>query len=365
MRAPLNADSANSETTAFDYDNAGQLVRATAADGGVLRYYYDPAHRLTEIADGLGNVIQYTLDAMGNRIKEDVFDPADRLQKTQRRVYDVRNRLYNELGAAGQKFAYSYDENGNLKTEIDPLGRSAVRSYDPLHRLLTVTDAAGGVTRYGYDAKDRLASVQDPLNLTTAYTYDGLGNLTRLASPDTGIATYVPDAAGNIVGSTDARGLATSYGYDGLGRQTYASFSGGVVAFEYDNTTTGGTYAKGRLTRITDPSGATSYRYDAFGRVVQKKQTVGSGCDREDVRSELSIRGGAAGDNHASVRPQCQLCLRRSGARDGNCRGGAARAKRRNVCSVRTGAGMDLGRGPGVSAHVRHGRSDRNRDRGP
>ena len=234
-----------------------------------------------------------------------------------------------------------------------------------MNRLLNVTDAAGGVTRYGYDAKDRLASVQDPLNLTTAYTYDGLGNLTRLASPDTGIATYVPDAAGNIVGSTDARGLATSYGYDGLGRQTNASFSGGVVAFEYDNTTTGGTYAKGRLTRITDPSGATSYRYDAFGRVVQKTQTVGSGATAKTFVMSYQY---AAGRLTAITLPsgrKVELCLRRSGARDGNCRGRTGRAKRRNVFSVRTGAGMDLGRRTGLSAHVRSGRSDRDRDGGP
>ena len=53
-------------------------------------------------------------------------------------------------------------------------------------------------------------------------------------------------------------------------------FSGGSVALEYDNTATGGAYAKGRLTKVTDPSGMTSYLYDAFGRVVRKTQTVGS-----------------------------------------------------------------------------------------
>ena len=34
----VNAGSPNAETTAFDYDTAGQLVRTTAADGSVLRY---------------------------------------------------------------------------------------------------------------------------------------------------------------------------------------------------------------------------------------------------------------------------------------------------------------------------------------
>ena len=132
---------------------------------------------------------------MGNRIKEDAFDPSDRLIRTQRRIYDVLNRLYNDIGATGQTSVYSYDGNGNLKAAVDPLNRSTGLNYDALNRLLNSTDAGGGVTRYGYDAKDRLASVQDPINLATTYTYDGLGNLTQLSSPDTGIAAYVPDAA--------------------------------------------------------------------------------------------------------------------------------------------------------------------------
>jgi YD repeat-containing protein len=188
-------------------------------DGSTLSYQYDAAHRLTEVSDSLGNVTQYTLDAMGNRIKEDTFDPADRLTRTRRRVFDALSRLYNDMGADGQKSTFGYDGNGNLKSSTDALGRSSATTYDQLNRMATLTDAAGGIVRYGYDAKDRLASVKDPIALTTSYTYDGLGNLVQLASPDTGITSYTADAAGNTVGSTDARGLAASYAYDALNRQ--------------------------------------------------------------------------------------------------------------------------------------------------
>ncbi len=161
----------------------GQLTKVTMPDGAFLRYQYDDAHRLTEVADSQDNVIQYTLDAMGNRIKEDVFDPADRLVRTRQRIYDALNRLYNDIGAAGQISAYRYDGNGNLATSVDPLARTTMLGYDALNRLLTSTDPAGGVTRYAYDAKDRLVSVRDPINLTTTYSYDGLGNLTQLDEP--------------------------------------------------------------------------------------------------------------------------------------------------------------------------------------
>ena len=54
----MNAGNPLAETTGFDYDNAGQLVKVTLPDDGFLRYQYDAAHRLTEIVDSLGNVIQ-------------------------------------------------------------------------------------------------------------------------------------------------------------------------------------------------------------------------------------------------------------------------------------------------------------------
>ena len=47
-----------------------------------------------------------------------------------------------------------------------------------------------------------------------------------------------------------------------------------AVSYEYDNTTTGGSYARGRLTKITDPSGNTTWAYDSLGRVTSKTQTV-------------------------------------------------------------------------------------------
>ena len=301
LRGRLKSRVVSGESTAFGYDNAGQLSKVLRPDGSFLRYQYDAAHRLTELVDSFGNIIQYTLDAMGNRIKEDVFDPSDHLVKTQRRTFDGLNRLYNDIGAAGQLSAYQYDDNGNLKTAVDPLNRSTTSSYDAMNRLVASTDAGGGVTRYGYDAKDRLASVGDPINLTTTYSYDGLGNLTQLASPDTGIATYVADAAGNVIGATDARGATTSYTYDALNRQTRASFVGGAVALEYDNGAIGGFYAKGRLTKITDPSGTTTYGYDANGRVLSKTQTVTTdGSTKSFTVSYRYVGGRIAGVTYPS-----------------------------------------------------------------
>jgi len=87
------------ETTTYDYDAAGQLTKVTLPDASYLQYTYDGAHRLTQIQDGLGNKIVYTLDAMGNRIKEQAYDPSLQLARMRQQVYDSLNRLHQSVGA--------------------------------------------------------------------------------------------------------------------------------------------------------------------------------------------------------------------------------------------------------------------------
>jgi YD repeat-containing protein len=81
--------------TSYDYDAVGQLKKVTLADGSWIGYDYDPAHRLTDIYDQTGNRITYTLDAAGNRTREDVKDPAGALARTHTRVYDALSRVQN------------------------------------------------------------------------------------------------------------------------------------------------------------------------------------------------------------------------------------------------------------------------------
>ena len=86
------------QTTSLIYDNAGQVIQLTMPDNSILSYTYDAAQRRTDIQDTLGNKISYTLDAEGNRIKEDTKDPKGKLAKTLSRSYDALNRLKTVTG---------------------------------------------------------------------------------------------------------------------------------------------------------------------------------------------------------------------------------------------------------------------------
>ena len=66
-RGRLTSRQVGAETATFSYWPTGLLKQVTLPDSSYLLYSYDAAHRLTQISDGLGNAIDYTLDAMGDR----------------------------------------------------------------------------------------------------------------------------------------------------------------------------------------------------------------------------------------------------------------------------------------------------------
>src|SRR5262249_4201805 len=156
--------------------------------------------------------IHYGLDPMGNRILEEVRDPANPNQpaQTRSRRYDNFSRLVQDISAQNHITAYTYYDQGNLKTIDGPLAGTddtTTYNYDALNRLVQVINpSGGGQVNYGYNALDQLASVKDPRGLTTSYTRDGLDNLKQVISPDTGTTNNDPyDDAGNLKQSTDAK----------------------------------------------------------------------------------------------------------------------------------------------------------------
>ena len=280
MRQRLTSRQVGTETTTFTYWPTGLLKQVTLPDSSYLLYTYDAAHRLTQISDRLGNAIDYTLDAMGNRTAENSYDPSNTLHRTHSRVFNTLSQLYKDVNAAGTAAVtttFGYDANGNQTSIAAPLSRNTANAYDELNRLKQITDPANGITQFGYDANDNLISVTDPRSLTTAYTYNGFGDLLTQVSPDAGTTTNTYDSGGNLATSTDARGAVATYAYDALNRLTSVAYSQGgstdqTITFTYD----AGTNGKGHLTGASDANHAMAWTYDGLGRVTSKSQTIGS-----------------------------------------------------------------------------------------
>ena len=296
-----NADgtpSANDAVTQIGYTPYGAVASVKDPDGVQVTYTYDAAHRLTDITDALGNRIHYTLDAAGNKTKEETFDTSGTLRRSLGRTYNTLGQLTGIKDGLNRtvfdaSFSDSYDGNGNLVRSADALGIQRKQGYDALNRLITTIDNYNGTDTatqntqsvFAYDTRDQLQGVSDPDGLNTTYDYDGLGNATGVHSPDTGTSTFVYDAAGNRTQATDARGVVSHSTYDALNRITATTYphSDANVSYRYDepDSVTGcvGSYPIGRLTSIVETAVTTVYCYDARGNVVKKTQTQGTNVD--------------------------------------------------------------------------------------
>ena len=258
--------------TFMTYDDVGQLETLGTANGMVLTYVYSAAHYLTSITDNLGNRIDYNYDAMGNLIDEDTYDQGSTLKRAIDYAYDLNNRL-DAVTNGGFLTDLTIDLVGNLTNELDPSSAFTQHSYDALNRLDKTTDALTGIIDYDYDDHDNITLVTAPNGAATSFEYDNLDNLTKEISPDRGTLTYTYDEAGNRKTTLDARGKLTSYDYDALNRLILVTFDdGATISYEYDV----GSNAIGRLNKITDSSGTTTWTYDNFGAVTQKVQTIGA-----------------------------------------------------------------------------------------
>jgi RHS repeat-associated protein len=287
------------ESTHYDYDDAGQLIHVVWPDGSAMDYTYDTAHRLTDLRDTVGNTVHLVLDNMGNVIQQEVRGAGGDLVALASRSYDALNRLQKEQrDAQDTGTGYAYDPAGNLTTITDPLGHVSSQAYDSFDRVSaqTLPPPAPGtpapVIGYTYTNQDQLLSVIDPRKLTTRYGVDGFGQQNAVVSPDTGTDIIAFDAAGNPESRRDANGRTTSYRFDGSRRVTQI----GSSTFEYGKDGTGAT---GRMTKMSDASGQSTYAYDGFGRMLSKTQTVGTGATAK--RFSVTYTYGAAGNSVGHV----------------------------------------------------------------
>ncbi|MCC7248214.1 MAG: RHS repeat protein, partial [Lysobacter sp.] len=282
VRGTNNAVETDDQITRIEYWPTGLVWQITAPDGVYTRYTYDAAHRLTGIADNAGNTVTYTLNNSGEATQEDVKDATNTLRRTLSRTFNTLGQLQTATDAYNRNTGFTYDANGNLEQTTDALMRVADNNYDPLNRLSrSLQDMAGiaAETQFGYDALDNLTQVTDPKGLNTTYVYNGFSEPKTLTSPDTGTTTYTYDAAGNRASETNADSKVANYSYDALNRPTTVTYPQDTalnVTYVYDvpqsDCVAGETFLVGRLAKITDHSGSTTWCYDRIGQMTRKVQ---------------------------------------------------------------------------------------------
>ena len=271
------------------YDLAGNVIAETDPEGGVTAHTFDLMGRALSRTDPLGNTWTFTYDAAGQRTS--ATDPAGTVTEW---VYDAEGRTVETILASGltEEIAISktFDGEGRVLSQTDPMGNSWTYTYDGKGQLLTVDGPEGLASSYTYDAAGHPLTMTDALGRTTSIAYDAMGRRTSRTTPTGRVTSWAYDVAGRLLSQTDAAGDVTTYTYDARARVLTAVFADGtVVETSYlDNGwragmaedgawTTFGYDTEGRVTSRANPDGSTvAYGYDLAGRTTSVVGTAGA-----------------------------------------------------------------------------------------
>jgi RHS repeat-associated protein len=202
----------------FTYDSLGRRLTMTDSQG-VSSYTYDKLGRLTQVqGPGQNNTLQYTYDALGNRIS--LILPGS---KTVQYTYDALNRLASIIDPNNKTTTYAYDSVGNPLNVIYPNGIQATYAFDALHRLthLTNQQQSGNQTKLS----------------EFSYTYDQAGRRSKVVLLD-GEIDYTYDAFGELTQENKSSGsnpYQTSYEYDPAGNRIQMVKDGKERLYTYNN----------------------------------------------------------------------------------------------------------------------------------
>lgn len=315
----------------FSYDNAGNLLKRTDANGNVWKYTFDnrgnyisitdPLNNTTSltytndfneisgITDAMGNNYTISYDASGNPVQISspggaqisntyaangdllsVKDPNNNLRSFQydpngylRQIdqplglqrtmtYDGRGNLIAGKDENGNSYSFLYDSLNRMKQVTDPLGRVESMAYDKNSNLTLFKDPKGFNHSFGYDASDRMVVLKDAMGNTSVATYDAMDNLLSYKDPLGYTTFYKYDNQNRLTGVTDAAGNGYTFGYDLIGNMTSGSFpTGQTVQYRYDglNRIIGGSDSIGSFGQISyDKNGNVASVINANGASV-------------------------------------------------------------------------------------------------
>ena len=327
----------------YGYDAVGNLLSKTDRKNQTIQYVYDALDRMTSKTYPDSTSANYVYDLVG-KIQQ-VTDPTG----TYGFAYDNMGRLtgtttqYSFLPGHNFQNAYAYDAASNRTWLVAPDGSSNNYQYDTLNRLATLTNSLTGQFGFGYDALSRRTQLTRPNGVNTNYNYDSVSHLLSVlhqaGSTTLDGAGYGYDYAGNRTSKTNyLNGITSNYGYDAIyelqqvtqGGSTTESYSYdavgnrlsslGMSPYSYNTSneltsTPSGSYtydANGNT--LSDPSGKSytwdfenrmvsalvpgtgtvNFKYDPFGRRIQKAGPLGTTnylYDGKDLLEEIDNTG--------------------------------------------------------------------------
>ncbi|WP_148134550.1 RHS repeat-associated core domain-containing protein [Candidatus Formimonas warabiya] len=252
-------------------------------------YYRDGS--LKTQSDSAGRKTEYQYDPDGYLSKQDVYiDATNKITTEYINNYfgkPTQEKLHVRQGdLSGQDFAnnqdavlsttYTYDKNGNLKTETRPDHIVITYNYDNLDRQTGISmpgqDEFGSPVTISHTKRfnwtGSILTETDANNHTTTYTYDQRGFLSKVTDAKGKVAASYYDRAGRVIAEVSPNHYDPAKTLDQMNRTeyTYDQMSRiKTLAYKYMDPTTGqwaGYVAK-------------AYKYDANGNNVKELDALG------------------------------------------------------------------------------------------
>lgn len=259
--------------TSFTYTGSGEIATVTDADGKITSYGYDACGNLIQTTDPSGITVAYEYDAMNNRIKEYVSNPAEQSCATIYR-YDKKSRMVREINPLLDEKVYTYDGNGNITTILDEDKNITGVMYDLNNKPVSMSYSDGKKAAFRYNKRGELVELKD-WNGTVTMEYGKTGKLAKVTDHNGRITGYRYDANGNTTGIDYPDGSAVGYTYDKNNRMTTVQDAGEqAMQYEYD--------AAGNTVAIRQPGSTSTYAYNALGLPTQVKYQLTDGTWMEN-----------------------------------------------------------------------------------
>ncbi|WP_437667719.1 RHS repeat-associated core domain-containing protein [Sorangium sp. So ce1182] len=277
----LNGDATQVELV---YDIAGQLVERAFSDENE-RFIYDALGNLIE-AEWSGGRLEFVRDPLGRVVREtqSLTGAAPVVVEARHGVLGARTERRTSLGhterisrdVLGSRIRTVLDDSVSIEHEVDPTAREIARrlagggviesAFDPLGRLVQrrVTGAPGAVT-VGRGQPAWVGRLPDATTALSSYRYDDAGELVARIGRGGVTTELCYDPLGQLLAMVPANAPRELFRYDAAGN-----------LYEADETPPREYAPSGRLLR----KGGTEYRWDAEGRLVEKREHGEGGAAR-------------------------------------------------------------------------------------